>query len=82
MNEDAGNLLAASFVALLADRAMRSGQVASSWEALQPTWKRIFADAVLAFLEERGCGLILLEKGKHRMSTSLQDAASPAELKH
>ena len=63
MNEDLGNKfqLAARFVELLADRAMRTGHVAPSWEKLPPAWKSIFAATVLAFLEERGCGLIANE---------------------
>jgi hypothetical protein len=63
MNDDLGNKfqLAARFVELLADRAMRTGHVAPSWEKLPPAWKSIFAATVLAFLEERGCGLIANE---------------------
>ena len=40
---------------------MRTGHVALSWEKLPPAWKSIFAATVLAFLEERGCGLIANE---------------------
>ena len=40
---------------------MRTGHVALSWEKLLPAWKSIFAATVLAFLEERGCGLIANE---------------------
>jgi hypothetical protein len=40
------------FVELLAQSATRNGQSASRWTAMNPAWRRVFIEAVRAFLDE------------------------------
>jgi len=44
--------LAMRFVELLAQSAARNGQGASRWTTMNPAWRRVFVEAVPAFLDE------------------------------
>jgi hypothetical protein len=42
------------FVELLVERASSHGQVLTHWAKLTPAWRRIFSEAIAAFLDEVG----------------------------
>src|ERR1700686_5723961 len=55
-------MLTFHFVELLVEKAMRNGQRAPGWAGLSPSWQRIWAETVSAFLE--GLGYHVMADGR------------------